>query len=110
MGLPLAWVAGAAFFAGIGAAVCTTLAATVIQRDIPAEVRGRVGAFDSLGAFALGPLGLALAGPVSGVVGAERLPGFGVLWQVTAVGLVLSVPSVRRHEAAPSAERQVTVP
>ncbi|MGW4224317.1 MFS transporter [Streptomyces bauhiniae] len=109
MGLPLAWVAGAAFFAGIGAAVCTTLAATVIQRDIPAEVRGRISAFDSLGAFALGPLGLALAGPVSGVVGAERLLGFGVLWQVTAVGVVLAVPSVRRHGATPRVEKRVAV-
>ncbi|TGN79763.1 MFS transporter [Streptomyces bauhiniae] len=109
MGLPLAWVAGAAFFAGIGAAVCTTLAATVIQRDIPAEVRGRISAFDSLGAFALGPLGLALAGPVSGVVGAERLLGFGVLWQVTAVGVVLAVPSVRRHGATPQVAARVAV-
>lgn len=108
-GLPLAWVAGAAFVAGIGAALCTTLAATVIQRDIPAEVRGRIGAFDSLGAFALGPLGLALAGPVSGVVGAERLLGFGVLWQVTAVGVVLAMPSVRRHEATPPVQRGVPV-
>ncbi|MER8013969.1 MFS transporter [Streptomyces griseoluteus] len=107
MRLPLGWVVVAAFVAGIGAAVCTALAAAVIQRDVPAEVRGRIGAFDSLGAFALGPLGLALAGPVSGVVGAERLLGFGVLWQVTAVGVVLAVPSVRRHEAAPSADEPV---
>ncbi|MGA5318966.1 MFS transporter [Streptomyces seoulensis] len=109
MRLPLAWVAGAAFFAGIGAAVCTTLAATVIQRDVPAEVRGRISAFDSLGAFALGPLGLALAGPLSGVVGVERLLGLGVLWQVTAVGVVLAVPSVRRHEATPCADNRVGV-
>ncbi|MFD8671799.1 MFS transporter [Streptomyces seoulensis] len=105
--LPLTWVVGAAFLAGIGAAVCTTLAATVIQRDVPAEVRGRISAFDSLGAFALGPLGLALAGPVSGVVGVGRLLGFGVLWQVTAVGVVLAVPSVRRHEATPRVDARV---
>ncbi|MEU6814357.1 MFS transporter [Streptomyces sp. NPDC046860] len=105
--LPLAWVAGAAFLAGVGAALCTTLAATVIQRDLPAEVRGRVSAFDSLGAFALGPLGLALAGPVSGVVGADRLLGFGVLWQLTAVAVVLAVPSVRHHGTAAPAARPV---
>jgi hypothetical protein len=67
--LPLGWVAAAALLAGAGAAVCNTLVTTVIQREIPAEVRGRVSAFDSLGAFALGPLGLALAGPVSNIVG-----------------------------------------
>ncbi|MFB6990728.1 hypothetical protein [Streptomyces sp. NPDC056304] len=72
---------------------------TVIQREIPAEIRGRVSAFNSLGAFALGPLGLALAGPVSDIVGAGRLLGLGVLWQLTAVGVVLAFPSVRRHGA-----------
>ncbi|MEV6840248.1 MFS transporter [Streptomyces sp. NPDC051133] len=97
--MPLAWVAAAALLAGAGAAVCSTLVTTVIQRDVPAEVRGRIGAFDSLGAFALGPLGLALAGPVSGAVGAERLLGLGALWQLTAVGVVLALPSVRRHDA-----------
>ncbi|MGW0416179.1 MFS transporter [Streptomyces collinus] len=95
--VPLAWVAVAALLAGGGAAVCHTLLATVIQREVPAEVRGRISAFGSLGAYALGPLGLALAGPVSGVVGAERLLELGVLWQLTAVAVVLTLPSVRRH-------------
>ncbi|MGW2088409.1 MFS transporter [Streptomyces sp. NPDC001880] len=99
--LPLACVAAAAFPAGVGAAACNTLMTTVIQREIPAEVRGRISAFDSLGAFALGPLGLALAGPVSGAVGADRLLAFGVMWQLTAVGAVLALPSVRRHGATP---------
>ncbi|BBC91273.1 hypothetical protein SRO_0097 [Streptomyces rochei] len=79
--------------------MCNTLVTTVIQREIPAEIRGRISAFDSLGAFALGPLGLALAGPVSGLVGADRLLGLGVLWQLTAVTVVLALPSVRRHDA-----------
>ncbi|MEU8960324.1 MFS transporter [Streptomyces sp. NPDC048491] len=96
--VPLAWVAAAALLAGGGAAVCNTLVTTVIQREIPAEIRGRISALDSLGAFALGPLGLALAGPVSGVVGADRLLGLGVLWQLTAVAVVLALPSVRRHD------------
>ncbi|MFB7527447.1 MFS transporter [Streptomyces sp. NPDC056178] len=97
--LPLGWVAAAALLAGAGAAVCNILVTTVIQREIPAEIRGRVSAFNSLGAFALGPLGLALAGPVSDIVGADRLLGLGVLWQLTAVGVVLAFPSVRRHGA-----------
>ncbi|MGW1190694.1 MFS transporter [Streptomyces sp. NPDC002559] len=102
---PLAWVAAAALVAGVGAAVCSALMATVIQREIPAEARGRIGAFDSLGAFALGPLGLALAGPVSGAVGVDRLLGFGVLWQLAAVAVVLALPSVRRHDAKRGAGR-----
>jgi predicted MFS family arabinose efflux permease len=97
--LPLACVMAAAFPAGVGAAVNGTLMTTVIQREIPADVQGRIGAFDSMGAFALGPLGLALAGPLSGAVGAERLLAFGVAWQVLAVAAVLALPSIRRYEA-----------
>ncbi|MEU5533725.1 MFS transporter [Streptomyces sp. NPDC020362] len=97
--LPPAWVAAAALPAGAGAAVCNTLLTTVTQREIPAEARGRISAFDSLGAFALGPLGLALAGPVAGALGAERLLAFGVIWQLTAVAAVLALPSVRRYGA-----------
>ncbi|MHA6763875.1 MFS transporter [Streptacidiphilus sp. PAMC 29251] len=97
--LPLTWVVAAAAPAGAGAAVCGTLLTTVTQREIPAEVRGRTSAFSSLGAFALGPLGLALAGPVADAVGADRLLAFGAAWQLTAVLAVLAVPSIRRHTA-----------
>jgi hypothetical protein len=97
--LPLDWVAAAALPAGAGAAACNALLTSVTQCGIPAEVLGRVSAFGSLGAFALGPLGLALAGPVAGAAGTDRLLAFGVMWQLTAVAVVLAVPSVRRHEA-----------
>ncbi|MFF9351901.1 MFS transporter [Streptomyces sp. NPDC014734] len=100
--LPSAGVAAAAFVAGVGAAACSSLFATLVQREVPTEVRGRISAFDSLGAFALGPLGLALAGPVSGVVGADRLLAFGATWQVVSACAVLALPSVRRHRATPS--------
>ncbi|MFF2959860.1 MFS transporter [Streptomyces sp. NPDC057963] len=105
---PMAWVAVAAGVAGACGAACGTLHATALQRGVPAHLRGRIGAFDGLGAFALGPLGLALAGPVAGAVGGARggaeagapvVLGWGVLWQLTAVALVLGVPSVRRAGA-----------
>ncbi|MFK0173183.1 MFS transporter [Streptomyces sp. NPDC090306] len=104
---PLELVATAAFPAGVGAAVCGSLVTSVIQREIPPEVQGRISAFDSMGAFALGPLGLALAGPAAGALGAERLLALGVVWQLLAVTVVLSLPSVRRHEVTsrPAAAR-----
>jgi hypothetical protein len=110
LGAPGALVAAAAFPAGVGAAVCGTLSSVVIQGEVPAEVRGRIGAFDALGSFALGPLGLALAGPVAGAVGTGRLLGAGVLWQVCAVAAVLSVPSVRRLGAGASAAALAAAP
>ncbi|WP_354641231.1 hypothetical protein [Kitasatospora camelliae] len=95
-GLPLGWIVGAALLAGIGAAVCETLYTTSTQQHVPAEALARVSAFTTLGAFVLGPLGLALAGPVAEQGGASRVLGYGALWQVAACAAVLALPSVRR--------------
>ncbi|GII59050.1 hypothetical protein Pth03_74390 [Planotetraspora thailandica] len=95
-GLPAVPVAGAAFVAGIGAAVSGTLYATTDQRYVPAEVMARITSFTTVGAFALGPLGLATAGPVAALVGTAAVLGFGAAWQLATGLLVLAVPDVRR--------------
>ncbi|KJY24160.1 MFS transporter, partial [Streptomyces sp. NRRL S-495] len=65
-GLPLGWTVAAALVAGSGSAVCGSLYESTLQRWVPAEVLARVTAFGGLGAFVLGPLGLAAAGPGGG--------------------------------------------
>ncbi|WP_329362575.1 MFS transporter [Streptomyces sp. NBC_00669] len=94
-GLPLAGVCGAAFLAGIGSAVCGTLYPAAVQRHVPREVLARVSAYSSFGAFVLGPVGLAAAGPVALLVGTSGVLGFGVLWQTSAVIAVLAHPAIR---------------
>ncbi|MFE7188830.1 MFS transporter [Kitasatospora sp. NPDC057541] len=94
-GLPLAWVAGAALVAGAGSAVCGSLYESTLQSWVPTEVLARVTAFGGLGAFVLGPLGLAAAGPLADRVGVAAVLAFGAGWQLVSVAVVLAVREVR---------------
>jgi MFS family permease len=98
-GLPAILIAGAALVAGVGSAVCGTLYATTNQRHVPGEVLARVTSLMTVGAFVLGPVGLAAAGPVASAIGVTALLGFGAIWQVFAATVVLAVPDVRNLPA-----------
>jgi hypothetical protein len=93
--LPLAAVCVGAFVAGLGGSIGQALFAATIQWLIPVELLGRVSAWETLGAFALGPLALAAAGPVGSAVGVTRVLAFSAAWQVASVALTLLVPSIR---------------
>ncbi|WP_395295619.1 MFS transporter [Kitasatospora hibisci] len=94
-GAPLLWTAAAALVAGLGSAVCGALYETTMQRWVPGDVLARVTAFGGLGAFVLGPLGLAAAGPLAERVGAGTVLAFGALWQLVSGVTVLAVREVR---------------
>lgn len=94
VGASLAWTAAAALLAGVGSAVCGTLYATTMQSWVPAEVLARISAFGGLGAFVLGPVGLAAAGPLSDRIGTHTVLLAGAFWQLAAGAVVLAVPAV----------------
>ncbi|WP_280675548.1 MFS transporter [Kitasatospora sp. MAA19] len=96
-GAPLPWVVAGALVAGGGSAVCGTLFSTTMQHWVPPEVLGRVNSFGALGAFVLGPLGLAAAGPVAGRIGVEKVLLLGAVWQLASCAVVLAVPAVRNR-------------
>ncbi|GLW10376.1 MFS transporter [Microtetraspora sp. NBRC 13810] len=100
-GAPFAVLLAAALVAGIGSAVCSALYATANQQHVPAEVLARVTSLTGMGAFALGPLGLAVAGPAAEAAGTGAVLGFGAVFQVVLGLSVLAVPAVRRLGAAP---------
>lgn len=93
--LPLAGVCVGGTIAGLGASSGGALASATTQRLVPLEALGRISAWQTVGSFSLGPIGLAAAGPVASVVGVNRLLGFGAAWQVGTVALMLLVPSIR---------------
>jgi len=94
-GRSLPWVCAAALAAGVGSAVGGTLYAATTQAEVPLGTLARVSAYDAFGAFALGPVGLAAAGPVSVLVGTSGVLGFGALWQLAAAAVVLTLPAIR---------------
>jgi MFS family permease len=88
---------------GIGVAidVFEVLWITAVQEHIPGDKLSRVTSWDALGAFALGPVGLVLVGPLSVTLGIQRtLIGAGSLVAVANLGALLT-RSVRRLPARP---------
>jgi hypothetical protein len=72
----------------------------VFQQHVPEHARARVSSYDALGSFILVPLGTALAGPVSALVGVEAalLIAAGVYFVTKAIMFCLpSVWAIRRE-------------
>ncbi|WP_431950795.1 MFS transporter [Actinacidiphila sp. bgisy167] len=109
-GLPLPWICAAALAAGVGSAVCGTLYATVTQSQVPVGALARVSAYGTFGAFALGPVGLAAAGPSAVLVGTAGVLGFGAVWQLAAVAVVLTLPAVRSAFPLPGTTEPAAAP
>jgi transmembrane secretion effector len=93
--LPLACVAAGALLAGVGSALGGAIASTVTQRRVPAAALSRVGSFNLVGAYAIGPAAFVAAGPVASVVGARAVLGFGAAWAAFGTVAVLAAPAVR---------------
>lgn len=60
---PLALVVAGSFALGVGFNVFGVLFETTMQREIPREALSRVSAYDALGSFMIGPVGLMAAAP-----------------------------------------------
>jgi MFS family permease len=89
------------FVAGIGTETFGVLWETTIQQEIPQDKLSRVTSYDALGSFALIPLGLAIAGPVSVILGTRDTILLAAVISVTAtlaVLLVRDVRTIRRRE------------
>ncbi|WP_320069679.1 MFS transporter [Micromonospora sp. RTGN7] len=100
---PLAVVCLAAIPAGIANSVFNGLWLTTIQQHVPSEAISRVMSFVAFGAYSVGPIGLALAGPIAEATSISAVLAAGVIWQLLANSLILAVPAVRglRSRTAP---------
>ncbi|MEW1775129.1 MFS transporter [Streptomyces sp. NPDC086777] len=92
---PLAAVCAAAFASAIFIDVYEVMLDTTLQKNIPPEALSRVMSYETLGTFALVPLGSAVVGPVSGALGVgPTLSWAGAL--IVAAGVVtFLLPSIR---------------
>ena len=66
-----------------------------MQQQLPDEALARGSSFVTFGAFGLGALGLALAGPVAQAAGISWVLGVGGVWSVLSSAVVLALPPVR---------------
>lgn len=97
--LPLAAIAALMVLCGAGTAVSGALYSSVEQRVLPADALARVSSYNYLGAFAIGPIGLAIAGPVGAAAGYTTVLGFGAAYQIISTMMLLAVPAGRRIPA-----------
>jgi MFS family permease len=105
--LPVGVLVAIAVVAGIGLAIHLALWFTTFQRNVPAEALSRVSSYDALGSFVLMPLGSAIAGPVSALVGVtQTLIGTSVI-EAVCFAVIIAQPSVwaiREHPAPSQGE------
>jgi MFS family permease len=104
---PAVAIAAAAFVAGLGIELFGVFWDTALQEQIPRHQLSRVSSYDALGSFVFIPLGAAVAGPASDVVGVrETLIGASaVIVAATAAVLLLDeVRNLRRVGRQPEPE------
>lgn len=94
-------IACAAFVSGAAIMLGNTIWETALQRHVPDDTLSRVTAYDWFGSLAFYPLGVAMWGPVAGVVGVST-----ALWAAAAItfivwAAVLALPDVRALPAEP---------
>jgi MFS family permease len=103
LGAPLALVALAGFAAGVSSNVYGVLWETTIQREVSPEAISRVSAFDFLGSTALAPVGLFVAAPIAGILGAQAATMLFAAAVVAATIGALCAPGIRSLTARPEA-------
>ncbi len=109
-GAPLPVVALSLMVNGVCVDIFEVMWDTCLQTHLPSDVISRVSSYDTMGSFVLGPLGLALVGPVSQAVGqTATLVGAGGLLAAATVITAL-VPEVRHLPAEPEPPAGVNRP
>lgn len=88
-------IAASTLVSGLCGTTFSVLWATSLQRLVPSETLSRISSYDALGSYLLGPLGLAIVGPVASGMGVTpTLMLFGAL-SILATTLALLSPEVR---------------
>ena len=83
----LAVIAVGAFLFGITLDLWGTLWSTALQRKVPRDSLSRVSSFDAMGSLMFRPIGLAIAAPLSTLLGIENF--IYILAAITVVAIVL---------------------
>jgi MFS family permease len=108
------WLIGASMLlAGVCIDVFEVLWDTTLQHHVPHGALARIGSYDAVGSFALGPVCLAVVGPLADTVGARAVLLAGGALSASAGLVALADRSVRRLPPAavpdrPSGDAPVT--
>jgi MFS family permease len=115
-GMPLAFLAAGAsvpllalgaVLSGAGLMLGMSVWETTLQREIPPESLSRVASYDWFGSYAVYPIGLAIWGPLAGVIGIHMALWLAFGLFIASVVTLLAVPDIRR--VAPFSRAQTPV-
>jgi predicted MFS family arabinose efflux permease len=98
---PLLVVAAGALAGGLCVDIFGVLWQTSLQRGVPEAALSRVSSYDALGSLLLGPIGLILAGPLTGWLGTRDALFAVAASVVVPTGLALLAPGVRQMRMPP---------
>jgi MFS family permease len=98
---PLPLLAVGTFLSGVGMMLGMSIWESTLQRHIPDQWLSRVTSYDWFGSFAFYPLGLALWGPIAGVIGVSTALWVAFALFIASILALLTVPDVRRLPASP---------
>lgn len=107
---PVVILGAGALMGGTVIAVSGTLLETTITRNVPGELRSRVGSFRTLGSQVCQPVGFALIGAVIVGVGLGTVMWIAVAAILANVALVLGTPSVRALDDSAPAMADASAP
>jgi DHA3 family tetracycline resistance protein-like MFS transporter len=93
--LPVPILVASMFISGLSTSVFALIWTHTLQEMVPGELLGRVYSIDALGSFVLLPIGFALAGWATDLLGAPRVFLIGGLGVMVFVLLGLSHPAIR---------------
>ena len=107
---PAPVIAAAQAIGGVGMGLFGAVWQTTLQQHVREDALSRVSAWDWMGSFAFLPLGLILAGPVSGAIGISTTLWISVGYLIVSTLAVLLVPSVRNLRRLEEPEPQPGAP
>lgn len=107
---PLVLLLLAAAVNGLAWAFWSIMWQTSVQSHVPQEKLNRVTSYEVFGSDGSLPIGQALAGPVAGLVGAERVLATSVVVSALGCTTLLLVPAVRNLRRAPEPARSAAGP
>ena len=101
LGAPLWVITVVAFVSGAGFAFGNAVWFSTLQEKIPQNAISRISSFDWFGSVALNPIGYALIGPMSTVIGVGQSLVLAGALNLTFTFAMLAIPSVRALRAGP---------
>jgi MFS transporter len=103
-GLPVPVIACGFAISGAAMAFWSVMWATSVQTQVPSTILNRIHAYEVAGSLAMAPVGQALAGPASALLGTSSVllvSGVSLLAVVTGLLLVPAVRNLHRVDRAP---------